>query len=69
MLKVLLLPPPPNEQEFGRLLETRACFIPQALSLEVYATVRLGRALLLGRSRSTERACPCVCFRVNQRQD
>ena len=24
---------------------------------------------LLGRSRSTERACPCVCFRVNQRQD
>jgi hypothetical protein len=41
----------------------------QALSLEVYATVRLGRAPLLGRSRSTERVCPCVSFRVNQRQD
>ena len=41
----------------------------QALSLEVYATVRLGRAPLLGRSRSTERVCPCVCFRVNHRQD
>ena len=29
----------------------------QALSLEVYATVRLGRASLLGRSHSTDRIC------------
>ena len=55
--------------QFASLMTCWRPALFQALSLEVYATVRLGRAPLLGRSRSTERVCPCVCFRVNQRQD